>query len=71
MTCSWLTGDGAGILVSIPDGFFRKELKQIANIDLPPVQSYAVAAFFLDKDAKRQSQLKEIVESVLFAKKYK
>ena len=66
-----LTGDGAGILVNIPDDFFRKELKQAANIDLPPVRNYAVAAFFLDKEDKKQLQAKEIVESVLSSKKYK
>ncbi|MBO7722046.1 MAG: glutamate synthase large subunit [Kiritimatiellae bacterium] len=35
------TGDGAGILLRIPDGFFRKKFS-----DLPPVGSYGVAVVF-------------------------
>ena len=35
------TGDGAGILVQIPDEFFRKELQK-QQIDLPTVGRYGV-----------------------------
>ena len=35
------TGDGAGLLVQIPDGFFRKVVK-----GLPPAGGYAVAMVF-------------------------
>ena len=45
------TGDGAGILTQIPDGFFRKA----AGIKLPPKGEYAVAMAFLpqnEDDAK-------------------
>ena len=34
------TGDGAGILIQIPDLFFREE----AECDLPPAGSYGVGA---------------------------
>jgi len=36
------TGDGAGLLLTIPDEFFRKN----AGIELPPAGSYAVAMIF-------------------------
>ena len=35
------TGDGAGLLVQIPDGFFRKNIQ-----DLPPKSEYGVAMVF-------------------------
>ena len=35
------TGDGAGLLVQIPDGFFRKQMKQ-----LPPKGAYGIAMIF-------------------------
>ena len=39
------TGDGAGILIAIPDGFFRIEAKKL-NLDLPVKGSYAVGNIF-------------------------
>ena len=39
------TGDGAGILMAIPDGFFRIEAKKL-NLDLPVKGSYAVGNIF-------------------------
>ncbi len=41
------TGDGAGILVSTPDDFFRKHIT-----NLPPKGEYAVAMVFGDKQAE-------------------
>jgi glutamate synthase (NADPH/NADH) large chain len=40
------TGDGAGILVQIPDAFFRT----VVDFQLPPVGSYAVGIAFLAAD---------------------
>jgi glutamate synthase (NADPH) large chain len=39
------TGDGAGILVQIPDAFFRRECKE-AGIELPPAGLYGVGMLF-------------------------
>ena len=36
------TGDGAGLLLTIPDEFFRK----YSGVELPPARSYAVAMIF-------------------------
>jgi glutamate synthase (NADPH) large chain len=39
------TGDGAGILVQIPDAFFRRECKS-SGIELPPAGFYGVGMLF-------------------------
>ena len=39
------TGDGAGILTQVPDGFFRRECKGL-GIELPPAGRYAVGVLF-------------------------
>jgi len=44
-----LVGDGAGILIQIPDGLLR-DWAQGANVDLPPAGQYAVAMCFLPQD---------------------
>ncbi len=58
-----LAGDGAGILLQIPDEFFRAE----AGFDLPEYGSYAVGMVFLPQnDASRQEaqdQLARIAEA--------
>lgn len=41
-----LTGDGAGLMVQIPDTFFRKELKEF---NLPESGKYAVGMIFFPK----------------------
>ncbi|QEA53056.1 glutamate synthase large subunit [Loigolactobacillus coryniformis] len=40
------TGDGAGILMALPDAFFRKYAQEQA-LTLPPAGDYAVGMFFL------------------------
>ncbi|MEY9908803.1 glutamate synthase (NADPH/NADH) large chain [Catenulispora sp. MAP12-49] len=56
------TGDGAGILVQVPDAFLRAVLAQEANpnarFDLPPAGHYAVGVAFLpaDDDAARDAE---------------
>src|SRR4051794_26276943 len=41
------TGDGAGILIQIPDAFYR----DVAGFDLPPAGQYATGIAFLPQDA--------------------
>ena len=45
------TGDGAGILTQIPDGFFRKECKAL-GIDLPEAGGYGVGMLFESGEAE-------------------
>jgi glutamate synthase (NADPH) large chain len=40
------TGDGAGILIQVPDAFFRA----VVDFELPPEGSYAVGTAFLPSD---------------------
>ncbi|NDI26488.1 MAG: glutamate synthase subunit alpha, partial [Burkholderiaceae bacterium] len=44
-----LMGDGAGILIQIPDELYRSEMKK-QGVDLPPVGEYGVGMIFLPKE---------------------
>ncbi len=50
-----LAGDGAGILLQIPDAFLRAECANL-GIDLPPPGDYAVGMVFLPRDAHARVQ---------------
>jgi glutamate synthase (NADPH/NADH) large chain len=41
--------DGAGILIQIPDGFFREEMAR-QGVTLPPVGQYGIGMVFLPRD---------------------
>ncbi|HEY8122483.1 MAG TPA: glutamate synthase central domain-containing protein, partial [Myxococcota bacterium] len=59
--CDPDSGDGAGLLVQIPDAFLRRELAQ-QRLELPPPGRYAVAMVFASQDsaaAQRQAELFE------------
>ena len=51
-------GDGAGILIQIPDGFFRAECTAL-GFELPAVGDYGVGMFFLPPDHERQVCFRE------------
>ncbi|MGN6781315.1 MAG: glutamate synthase central domain-containing protein, partial [Marmoricola sp.] len=57
------SGDGAGILLQVPDRFFR-EVAADAGIELPAARAYAVGTAFLPGDpdtvAKTRSRIEEI-----------
>src|SRR5439155_26652971 len=52
------TGDGAGILIQLPDEFFRA----VVEAELPPPGHYGVAVCFLPTDANRRAELEALVE---------
>lgn len=54
------TGDGAGILMAMPDSFFRKEALKEA-VTLPDKGKYAVGMLFLPKDKDEMYSLKEAI----------
>ncbi len=58
------TGDGAGILLQIPDAFFRGVA---AGVDLPQPGRYAVAVVFLPSEYERRAQLEELIEQTVRA----
>ena len=53
------TGDGAGILMALPDSFFQEEAKKI-KINLPAFGSYATGNIFLPQDRKERSYCKKV-----------
>ncbi|WP_250529233.1 glutamate synthase-related protein [Caballeronia sp. ATUFL_F1_KS4A] len=44
-----LMGDGAGILIQVPDGFYREEMAK-QGVTLPPAGEYGVGMIFLPKE---------------------
>src|SRR3954453_106020 len=54
------TGDGAGILMQVPDGFLRSE----AGFDLPSAGSYAVGNAFLPVDEAAREAARATIERV-------
>jgi glutamate synthase (NADPH/NADH) large chain len=65
--CETETGDGAGIIVGMPDKFLRKIVKADCGVDLPPKGRYAVGNVFFVKDDKivaaQKKTFTEVVES--------
>jgi glutamate synthase (NADPH/NADH) large chain len=56
-----LMGDGAGVLVQIPDRFFREEMAK-QGIELPPLGQYGVGHWFMPKDAALRTHINEIIQ---------
>jgi len=52
------TGDGAGVLVQMPDEFFRS----VVDFELPPPGEYGVGACFLPQDPARREKLEQLIE---------
>lgn len=61
--CEPDTGDGAGILVQKPHGFFQKELEK-ENIQLPEADRYGIAMVFLPLGEDRREACIDIFEKV-------
>ena len=57
------TGDGAGILLQIPDAFFRGACEKL-EFDLPSQGDYAVASIFLPTEADMAKRCRDMVERV-------
>jgi len=61
-----LSGDGAGILIQLPDRMLREECA--ANgLDLPPLGEYAVGMVFLPRDEATARRCKEALEAATAA----
>ena len=58
------TGDGAGILLQIPDAFFRGVA---AGLELPPVGRYGVGVCYLPADPERRLRLEQLIEETIVA----
>ena len=63
-----LAGDGAGILMQIPDGFFRAEAKQEKRgFKLPPEGEYGVGMVFLPRGGPATNVCQEAIERTVRA----
>ena len=60
------TGDGAGILLQMPDKFLQAVAKE-GNIDLPVAGHYGVAMVFLPPDKQLRQKIEERFEQVVRA----
>ncbi len=58
------TGDGAGILLQIPDGFLRAA---VAGVELPPPGRYGVGVCYLPGDEERRAVLEQLIEDTIEA----
>jgi len=56
-----LMGDGAGLLVQIPDRLFREDMAA-KGIELPPLGHYAVGYLFMPDDAELQEHIEGIIK---------
>ncbi|HZP16003.1 MAG TPA: glutamate synthase subunit alpha, partial [Nocardioides sp.] len=54
------SGDGAGILVQVPDAFLR----EVVDFDLPAAGAYAVGTAFLPGDAAQVASAVEVIEKI-------
>ena len=61
--CEENSGDGAGILVRIPDAFLRTKCREI-GINLPAPGSYAVGTVFLCQNAAARRQCEQVFERI-------
>ncbi len=59
-----LMGDGAGMLVQIPDALFRAEWAE-KGVELPPVGDYAVGHFFLPQEEELRTHIEGIIAQVI------
>ncbi|WP_373652090.1 glutamate synthase large subunit [Schlesneria sp. DSM 10557] len=63
--CETNTGDGAGILTSIPHDFFVKSVQRDLQKALPAFGSYGVGLIFLPTDADQRKSAKATVEQLI------
>ena len=62
--CDPLTGDGAGILTQMPDGFFRPVAAEL-GMHLPPEGDYAVGCVFLPRDKTERAHCERRLERLI------
>lgn len=58
-----LMGDGAGMLVQIPDRFFREEM-QAQGIELPEPGHYSVGYLFMPRDEALRAHIEAVIAEV-------
>jgi glutamate synthase (NADPH) large chain len=62
--CEANTGDGAGILMQMPDRFLRRETGRL-GINLPPERGYGAGLVFLPRDPSVRERIETIFEEIV------
>jgi len=62
-----LAGDGAGILLQIPDAFLRQAAQEVGLDGLPPGGQYGVGMVFLPTDAAFRLRCEQLIEQTAVA----
>ncbi len=62
--CEANTGDGAGILVQMPERFFEQEAARL-GLHLPPLGEYGTGLIFLPQDPQDRQRCEQIFEKVV------
>jgi glutamate synthase (NADPH) large chain len=62
--CEANTGDGAGILLQMPDRFLRRETARL-GIELPPERQYGAGFVFLPRDRALREQIEARLERIV------
>ena len=62
--CDPMTGDGAGILIQMPDIFLRKECAKV-NIQLPALGDYATGIVFLPLNPADRNTIEQWFEHII------
>ncbi|MCH9727638.1 MAG: glutamate synthase large subunit [Planctomycetes bacterium] len=63
--CEENTGDGAGILVSMPHEFLSRVVKQDLDFELPQQGNYGMGVVFLPTDVAQREHCKKVVEEAV------
>src|SRR5881396_1826239 len=64
--CEANTGDGAGVLVQMPDRFLRKATRHL-GFNLPPPGRYGAGLVFLPKERAERERLRQLIERIAAA----
>ncbi len=62
--CEVNTGDGAGILIQMPDKFLRKEARAL-GFALPPEGEYGVGSVFLPREYDARATIEALIERIV------
>lgn len=63
--CEQNTGDGAGILVGLPDGFLRRVAKEEFHVDLPAKGLYAAGNIFFPKSPSERDLCRRVFNQLI------
>src|SRR5215207_6498491 len=62
--CEPNTGDGAGILIQVPDKLFRRECAKLGMV-LPAPKDYGTGLVFLPRDPLRADKVRALIQTIV------